>query len=1055
MEESTNGLKDELEEALLMGDCDLVKVLLDFKADPTHVSLDSLFGMPPEGPAAEDHCKSFESLDEYSRITNMDERDVYEKFTEDMSKWLKNDKQTSGYLVAENCIHGFAFLSHYLSDSFGYDKTHLRCRVEANRGRTVRSAEGVAVPWLLHPMWSDIFLWAVLLSQQELAKLLWARCDDPLRLALLASLLCKQLMAKCDGIEKEELGEQAAEYERWAAELLDEVEAKDTPLLLLALPVLEQHTSDRSRDSHGKDARPAGGHGGKNGAMGKNGKREFNLWPLSPIELAHNEGNLELSCKKFIAHRFSKELITSIYDGCVYQLVAEEKLEKSSVWSMTRLANLDGDVDELDPDYMNSIMGDEAGKGVSPLRDDLFEAVEMSWPVGKFYMPAKGTPLESAMHLVRTPRFKMIVHNTMGGGYLLLQMVFLCGVPFWGPHGDRSGYYHSWQWQQGLLPVAPPNDEILLWVWTLARLKQEFAQMVRQGSDQYQRRQEWYSYFDYFTDVKQWLDLLTYLAVLGIAAVRCALWWETDGDYLKMDSAYDSLQQVAACTYAAVAVVTFVRFTDVLKISEVGLLYVMLTKMFGDVAQWLMLSLFGTFGVSVALTVLMPGDMTGEDRPFMRPIWVLVGDFDLHSVDDYFPDSGTGLEVSVLTSMVLFLYVFIMTVVLVNLLIAQMSSTYEKLKDEKYEIWQAGRVTLICEYKDHFDTVPAPFNLVQMVVYSLPAAVLQMVCKSKGAKEDARSTKKEGGGKGSSGKGDEQRGPIPRPPVGLRLPMKQMAARHSYSVACEARKTYLAIEHRLDQSSLEKRVVQVKAAQQEMGAQLEAVGANVEAIRVQQKETNAKLQTLGAVDAVVKKLEEAADKLARPSPARAAPLGGAQKLAPLPQFASQKQPGDSIPGTLAADGDGDTILRGTAAFLAGLRGEGAMPDAVRVPPGRPPPLLQKPQQQPSQQPPSAVPAKKQSAKSQQQPAATSAVPRGNPTPPLAQTFDGDGNAVQSMPPGKMTVPVVLQQGYLQGDPMKVDLGDGRRIECNVPRGVKQGDTFNVVVDKPPPSQRLL
>ena len=37
MEESADGLKTELEEALLMGDCDLVKVLVDFKADPGQV----------------------------------------------------------------------------------------------------------------------------------------------------------------------------------------------------------------------------------------------------------------------------------------------------------------------------------------------------------------------------------------------------------------------------------------------------------------------------------------------------------------------------------------------------------------------------------------------------------------------------------------------------------------------------------------------------------------------------------------------------------------------------------------------------------------------------------------------------------------------------------------------------------------------------------------------------------------------------------------------------------------------------------------------------------
>ena len=55
-----------------------------------------------------------------------------------------------------------------------------------------------------------------------------------------------------------------------------------------------------------------------------------------------------------------------------------------------------------------------------------------------------------------------------------------------------------------------------------------------------------------------------------------------------------------------------------------------------------------------------------------------------------------------------------------------------------------------------------------------------------------------------------------------------------------------------------------------------------------------------------------------------------------------------------------------------------------------------------------------------------------------------------LPPGKMAVPVVLPQGYVEGNPMIVQLKDGRRIECRVPRGVKPGDSFNVVVDKAQP-----
>jgi len=51
-------------------------------------------------------------------------------------------------------------------------------------------------------------------------------------------------------------------------------------------------------------------------------------------------------------------------------------------------------------------------------------------------------------------------------------------------------------------------------------------------------------------------------------------------------------------------------------------------------------------------------------------------------------------------------------VVLVNLLIAQMSSTYERVKENSTEFWEFDRVSLIREYKDNKDPLPPPFNVI-------------------------------------------------------------------------------------------------------------------------------------------------------------------------------------------------------------------------------------------------------------------------------------------------------------------------------------------------------
>ena len=47
----------------------------------------------------------------------------------------------------------------------------------------------------LRPEWSDIFLWAVLVGQPEIAGLLWTKTEDPLRMAVYASLFCKKMAA--------------------------------------------------------------------------------------------------------------------------------------------------------------------------------------------------------------------------------------------------------------------------------------------------------------------------------------------------------------------------------------------------------------------------------------------------------------------------------------------------------------------------------------------------------------------------------------------------------------------------------------------------------------------------------------------------------------------------------------------------------------------------------------------------------------------------------------------------------------------------------------------
>ena len=75
------------------------------------------------------------------------------------------------------------------------------------------------------------------MSQQKIAKLLWTKTDDPLRMAVYASLLCRKMAQGChEGLEKAELIEQADEHETWAMALLEEANINTANLLTIPHP---------------------------------------------------------------------------------------------------------------------------------------------------------------------------------------------------------------------------------------------------------------------------------------------------------------------------------------------------------------------------------------------------------------------------------------------------------------------------------------------------------------------------------------------------------------------------------------------------------------------------------------------------------------------------------------------------------------------------------------------------------------------------------------------------------------------------------------------------
>ena len=134
-----------------------------------------------------------------------------------------------------------------------------------------------------------------------------------------------------------------------------------------------------------------------------------------------------------------------------------------------------------------------------------------------------------------------------------------------------------------------------------------------------------------------------------------------------------------------------------------------------DISSWFVITIWVTFGFSVAFAVLEPANANNEnqlDRPFFIPWQGLLGEFDFGARYDVL-EAGT--TIAVIVPILLWVYTFVATVILVNLLIAQMSSTYEEVKEDSCNIWRADRVhSVVSEYKDNREVLPPPLNILTL-----------------------------------------------------------------------------------------------------------------------------------------------------------------------------------------------------------------------------------------------------------------------------------------------------------------------------------------------------
>ena len=86
----------------------------------------------------------------------------------------------------------------------------------------------------------DIFCWAVLCGHDDLMRVVWRRCKDPLHLAIIGAFLARH-QAERIAVGQQEVSDRADRLEQWACGALDKAPNSETAYKVLSAPATSRH----------------------------------------------------------------------------------------------------------------------------------------------------------------------------------------------------------------------------------------------------------------------------------------------------------------------------------------------------------------------------------------------------------------------------------------------------------------------------------------------------------------------------------------------------------------------------------------------------------------------------------------------------------------------------------------------------------------------------------------------------------------------------------------------------------------------------------------------
>ncbi|EGD79507.1 hypothetical protein PTSG_10078 [Salpingoeca rosetta] len=253
--------------------------------------------------------------------------------------------------------------------------------------------------------------------------------------------------------------------------------------------------------------------------------------------------------------------------------------------------------------------------------------------------------------------------------------------------------------------VVPNGVELALGAWVIALIIQEAREIYQTPSR------------IYLASVWNWLDITNQLLYLAVIVMRVVLYADRNS---RDDS--DDLLFASNVTLALAALLSCIRFLNVLEVHHLlGPLQISIRQIISDLVVFLAILLVFMLAFAVALTKVfehledipaneMPLAAFGSFEASLRTtFW---GIFALIELGTFTTIEGVrGTEVRVIGEVLFGAYMVVVFILLINLLIAIITNTYQRIVDNSDVVWCFARARLIREFQS-YPAVPAPLNLI-------------------------------------------------------------------------------------------------------------------------------------------------------------------------------------------------------------------------------------------------------------------------------------------------------------------------------------------------------